>query len=172
MSTHKPVIAKLIPRLIQSRIAPVWLVVALVATQVAINVASQSNNPLCRIDVQGVHQSRHEERTRNVSEAKVKVATECDVPQESTSLTVVFEEEIAEDKFTTAKNLTSIVAYAELPNLNYILIKNILTPCDLKGTGNYRARAYGKIRLKDGRIESISGTSQVINTLNCRISAK
>jgi hypothetical protein len=33
-----------------------------------------------------------------LTEAKVKVITECDVPQESTSLTVVIDEEIGADK--------------------------------------------------------------------------
>lgn len=163
---------ELIPKIIKARIVPIWAVAALVAAQIAINVASQSSNPICTIDVQGVHQSKYSQRAKQLSEAKVKVVTECDVPQVNTSLTVVIDEDLGNKKSKIIKVIKNIIATPELKNPNYVIIKNITTTCDLSGEGRYLARAYGQVLLRDGRIESVSGESKVINTLNCRIGAK
>ena len=107
-----------------------------------------------------------------LTEAKVKVITECDVPQESTSLTVVIDEEIGVDKTKLIKVLSNIIARPELKSPNIVFIKNITTPCDLPGEANYLARAYGQIHLNDGRVEFVSGKSKEPNPLKCRIGAK
>lgn len=151
---------------------PVWAIAAIVAAQIAMNVASQSNNPICTIDVQDVHESSHSQRINQLSEAKVKVATKCDVAQENTSLTVVIYEDITGSKSKVVKVITDIVATPDLKNPNYVLIKNITTPCDLPGTAKYLARAYGQVHLKDGRIEPVSGKSKISEPLECRIGAK
>jgi enterochelin esterase-like enzyme len=151
---------------------PIWAVAALIAAQIAINVASQPNNPICRIDVQGVHQSEYSKRTRQLSEAKVKVVTDCDAPQEKTSLTVVIDEEIANKNSKVVKIFTNVIAFPDLKNPSKVFIKNITAPCDLAGEAKYLARAYGKVHLKDGRVESVSGKSKVSEPLKCRIGAK
>ena len=163
---------KIIPKIIKAKVVPVWAIAAIVAAQIAMNVASQSNNPLCTIDVQDVHESRHSQRINQLSEAKVKVATECDVAQENTSLTVVIYEEIAGSKSKIIKVFTDIIAKPDPKKPNYVLIKNITTPCDLPGTAKYLARAYGRVHLKDGRIEPVSGKSKISEPLECRIGAK
>ena len=163
---------KLFPKIIKAKVVPVWAVAALIAAQIAINVASQPSNPICRIDVQGVHQSEHSKRIKQLSEAKVKVVTECDVPQEKTSLTVVIDEALANKNSKVAKIFTDVIAFPDLKNPNRVVIKNITTPCDLAGEAKYLARAYGKVHLKDGRVEPVSGESKVSEPLKCRIGAK
>jgi hypothetical protein len=168
----QPIPKELIPKIIKAKVVPVWVVAAMVAAQIAINVASQSSNPICKIDVQRVHESRHSQRTKQLTEAKVKVGTECDVPQEYTSLTVVIDEEIGVDKTKVIKVLSNIIARPDLESPNNVFIKNITAPCDLPGEGKYLARAYGQVHLKDGRVETVSGKSKESNPLNCRIGAK
>ena len=168
----QPIPKELIPKIIKAKVVPVWVVAAMVAAQIAVNVASQSSKPICKIDVQSVHESRHSQRTMQLTEAKVKVITECDVPQESTSLTVVIDEEIGVDKTKLIKVLSNIIARPELKSPNIVFIKNITAPCDLPGEASYIARAYGQVHLKDGRVESVSGKSKKSNPLKCRIGAK
>lgn len=162
----------LIPKIVKTKVVPVWAVAAILAAQIAFNVVAQTDGPLCKIDVQGVHESKHSQRTKLLKEAKVKVVTECDVPQENTSLTVVIDEALSNNETKVIKVFTNIIAKPEPKNPNYVMIKNITTPCDLAGEGTYLARAYGQVLLKDGRIEQVSGESQVSNPLKCRIGAR
>lgn len=164
--------APVITKIIRSRVVPVWLLAAVVATQIAINAGSKSEDPNCRIEVQSVHQSRHSQRFLNESDAKVKISTQCNVSQVKTSLTVDFQEEISAEKFEVVKTLRSIVVAPNPKTPNQVFIKNITTPCNLQGSAQYRAHAYGQVHLADGRVESVSGISQNSNTLECRISAK
>jgi hypothetical protein len=168
----QPIPKNLIPKVIKSKVVPVWAIAALVAAQIAVNVAAQSDRPICRIDVQDVHQSSHSQRTKKLSEAKVKVITECDVPQKNTSLTVVIDEEFGGDKSKVVKVFTNIVATPDLKKPHYVVFKNIVTPCDLEGSAKYRARAFGRVKLKDGRVEQVSGISKISDPLRCRIGAK
>lgn len=45
---------------------------------------------------------------------KVKVVTECDVPQENTSLTVVIDEALANKNSKVAKIFTEVIAFPDL----------------------------------------------------------
>lgn len=166
-----PVIKKVIPTLIRSKVAPVWLLAAVVATQVAINVATQPDKPICTIELQNVHQSTHSKKILKKSEAKVKIKTKCDVPQEITSLKVTFEEEISTESFELA-NAIEVNVKPEVDTPNVINIKDATVPCNGQGQGNYRARADGLVRLMDGRVETVHGVSPNSLLLKCRISAK
>ena len=75
----QPIPKTLIPTLIKARV-PVWLLVGALAAQYAINSASQPIEPNCRMNVQRVHQSTYSLEFKNLSEAKLKISTLCDVP--------------------------------------------------------------------------------------------
>lgn len=135
--------APVITKIIRTRVVPVWLLAAVVATQVAINVATQTDKPICTIKLQNVHQSTRSMKYLQRSDAKVKMRTKCDVPQEVTSLIVTFEEEISEESFTFAKSI-EINARPEADSPNVVFVKNATVPCNYRGKGNYRARAEGE----------------------------
>lgn len=87
----QPIAKPIISTIIKTRV-PVWLLVGALAAQFVINSANQQIEPNCRINVQRVHQSTYSLEFQNLSEAKIKISTLCDVPQAYTSLTVNFEE--------------------------------------------------------------------------------
>lgn len=162
---------KIIPKIIRAKVVPVWVLAAIVATQISINAVNQADKPNCRIDVHNVHSSTHSKNYLAQSDAKVKISTECDAAQERTSLTVVFEEEMPDGTF---KSITTrkVDARPEQETPNVVFIKDVTVPCNLKGEADYQARAEGQVRLKDGQVEDVSGMSPKPWHLNCRISAK
>jgi hypothetical protein len=162
---------KIIPKIIGAKVVPIWAVVAILATQIVVNVATQSNDPICRIELQNVHESTHSKRYLEQNDAKVKIKTECNSPQKSTTVSVLFEEEMSDGTFQLVK-YRELEARPDPDTPNVVLIKDATVPCNEKGEGIYRARAEGRVRLLDGKLESISGKSPKPMRLLCRIGAK
>jgi hypothetical protein len=167
----QPIPKTLIPTLIKARV-PVWLLVGALAAQYAINSASQPTEPNCRINVQRVHQSTYSLEFKNLSEAKLKISTLCDVPQAYTSLTAKFEEVLPNGGSNIVKTVRNIVARPKPERENYVLIENLTVPCNGKGQAEYLGKAFGQIHLKDNRTVPVSGESDKPMPLICRISAK
>ena len=161
----------LIPKLIKARV-PVWLLVGALAVQYVVNTAIEQNNPNCRINVQRVHQSTYSLEYQKLSEVKLKISTECDEPQAFTTLTAEFEELSPSNNKMVVKVIKNIVARPNPSQENYVLIENLTVPCNEKGHAEYSGIAFGKVHLKKGGIESVSGRSDKPNLINCRISAK
>ena len=161
----------LIPKLIKARV-PVWLLVGALAVQYAVNTVAEQTDPNCRIYVQRVHQSTYSLEYQKLSEAKLKISTVCDVPQAYTSLTAEFEEVNLNKKNPVVKVVRNIIARPNPNEENYVLIENLTVPCNEKGDGEYTGIAYGKVHLKAGGFETVSGQSDKPNLINCRISAK
>ena len=107
-----------------------------------------------------------------MSEAKLKISTVCDVPQAFTSLSAEFAELRPNNNRTIVRVVRNIIARPNPNQENYVLIENLTVPCNGKGYAEYSGIAYGKVHLKDGGIESVSGSSDKPNRLGCRISAK
>lgn len=149
-----------------------WLLVGVLAAQFVINSATQQIEPNCRINVQRVHQSTYSLEFQNLSEAKIKISTLCDVPQAYTSLTVKFEEVLPNRGNIVINTISNIIALPRPDRDNYVLIENLTVPCNGKGQAEYLGRAFGQVHLKDNRIVSISGSSDKPMLLLCRISAK
>ena len=149
-----------------------WLLVGVLAAQFVINSATQQIEPNCRINVQRVHQSTYSLEFQNLSEAKIKISTLCDVPQAYTSLTVKFEEVLPNRGNIVVNTISNIIALPRPDRDNYVLIENLTVPCNGKGQAEYLGRAFGQVHLKDNRIVSISGSSDKPMLLLCRISAK
>jgi hypothetical protein len=166
-----PIPKPLIPTIIKARV-PVWLLVGVLAAQFVINSATQQIEPNCRINVQRVHQSTYSLEFQNLSEAKIKISTLCDVPQAYTSLTVNFEEVLPNRGNIVVNTISNIIALPRPDRDNYVLIENLTVPCNGKGEAEYLGRAFGQVHLKDNRIVAISGSSNEPMLLNCRISAK
>ncbi len=166
-----PIPKPLISTIIKARV-PVWLLVGVLAAQFVINSATQQIEPNCRINVQRVHQSTYSLEFQNLSEAKIKISTLCDVPQAYTSLTVKFEEVLPNRGNIVVNTISNIIALPRPDRDNYVLIENLTVPCNRKGQAEYLGRAFGQVHLKDNRIVSISGNSDKPMLLLCRISAK
>jgi hypothetical protein len=166
-----PIPKPLIPTIIKARV-PVWLLVGVLAAQFVINSATQQIEPNCRINVQRVHQSTYSLEFQNLSEAKIKISTLCDVPQAYTSLTVKFEEVLPNRGNIVVNTISNIIALPRPDRDNYVLIENLTVPCNGKGEAEYLGRAFGQVHLKDNRIVAISGSSDKPMLLLCRISAK
>lgn len=149
-----------------------WLLVGVLAAQFVINSATQQIEPNCRINVQRVHQSTYSLEFQNLSEAKIKISTLCDVPQAYTSLTVKFEDVLPNRGNIVVNTISNIIALPRPDRDNYVLIENLTVPCNGKGQAEYLGRALGQVHLKDNRIVSISGSSDKPMLLLCRISAK
>ena len=162
---------KIIPKIIRAKVVPVWVLAAIVATQISINAVNQDNKPNCRINVHNVHSSTHSKKYLAQSDAKVKISTECDAPQEKTSLTVVFEEEMPDGTFQLVST-RKVDVRPEQESPNVVFIKDVTVPCNFKGEATYQARAEGQVRLRDGQVEEVSGMSPKPWHLRCRISAK
>ena len=161
----------LIPKLIKARV-PVWLLVGALAVQYAVNNVAEQKDPNCRINVQRVHQSTYSLEYQKMSEAKLKISTMCDEPQTYTSLTVKFEEVSPNNNKTVVKVIKNIIARPNPNEENYVLIENLTIPCNGKGYAEYSGVAYGKVHLKKGGTETVSGQSDKPKLINCRISAK
>jgi hypothetical protein len=161
----------LIPLIIKARV-PGWLLVAAIAVQYAITATGGPPTPECTMNVQQVHVSRYSQRLLQKSEAKFKVSTLCKSPQKETSIDAYFEEESRDRTRTVISTIRNIVATPDLETPNYVLIKNITVPCNGTGQANYSGRAVGRVYLKDGRVEEVSGNSKDFNLVDCRISAK
>ena len=161
----------LIPLIIKAR-APGWVLVAAIVAQYAITAAGAPSTPECTMNVQQVHLSRYSQRLLQLSEVKFKVSTLCNSPQKKTSINAYFEEESPDGSRTAVKTIKNIVATPDLETPNYVLIKNITVPCNGSGRAKYSGRAVGRVYLKDGRIEKVSGDSKDFNLVDCRISAK
>lgn len=149
-----------------------WLLVGVLAAQFVINSATQQIESNCRINVQRVHQSTYSLEFQNLSEAKIKISTLCDVPQAYTSLTVKFEDVLPNRGNIVVNTISNIIALPRPDRDNYVLIENLTVPCNGKGQAEYLGRAFGQVHLKDNRIVSISGSSDKPMLLLCRISAK
>ena len=167
----QPIPKPLIPTIIKARV-PVWLLVGVLAAQFVINSATQQIESNCRINVQRVHQSTYSLEFQNLSEAKIKISTLCDVPQAYTSLTVKFEDVLPNRGNIVVNTISNIIALPRPDRDNYVLIENLTVPCNGKGQAEYLGRAFGQVHLKDNRIVSISGSSDKPMLLLCRISAK
>lgn len=166
-----PIPKPLISTLIKARV-PVWLLVGALAAQYVINTAIQQTEPNCRINVQRVHQSTYSLEFQNLSEAKLKISTLCDVPQAYTSLTAQFEEVLPNRGNKIVKTLPNIIARPRSDRENYVLIENLTVPCNRRGQAEYLGRAFGQVYLKDNRTVNVSGSSDKSMLLFCRISAK
>ena len=167
----QPIPKPLIPKLIKARV-PVWLLVGVLAVQYAVNTTTEQSHPNCRIYVQRVHQSTYSLEYQNLSEAKVKISTLCDVPQAYTSLTVEFERVIPNKKNAVVKVVRNFIARPKPDQDNYVLIENLTVPCNGKGYAEYTGKAYGQVHLKGGGVENVSGQSDKPNHIKCLISAK
>jgi hypothetical protein len=167
----QPISKPLISTIIKTRV-PVWLLVGALAAQFVINSANQQIEPNCSINVQRVHQSTYSLEFQNLSEAKIKISTLCDVPQAYTSLTVNFEEVLPNRGNKVVKTVPNIIARPKPNRDNYVLIENLTVPCNGKGQAEYLGRAFGQVHLKDNRTVPVSGSSNEPMLLNCRISAK
>lgn len=104
-----PIPKPLIPTIIKARVS-VWLLVGVLAAQFVINSTTQQIEPNCRINVQRVHQSTYSIEFQNLSEAKIKISTLCDVPQAYTSLTVKFEEVLPNRGNIVVNTISNIIA--------------------------------------------------------------
>jgi hypothetical protein len=167
----QPIPKPLIPTIIKARV-PVWLLVGALAVQFVINTANQQIEPNCRINVQRVHQSTYSLEFQNLSEAKLKISTLCDVPQAYTSLTAKLEEVLPNRGNQVVKTFPNVIARPKPGRDNYVLIENLTVPCNGKGQAEYLGRAFGQVHLKDNRTVNISGSSNIPMLLNCRISAR
>ena len=167
----QPIAKPIISTIIKTRV-PVWLLVGALAAQFVINSANQQIEPNCRINVQRVHQSTYSLEFQNLSEAKIKISTLCDVPQAYTSLTVNFEEVLPNRGNKVVKTIPSIIAHPKPNRDNYVLIENLTVPCNGKGQAEYLGQAFGQVHLKDNRTVNISGSSEIPMLLDCRISAR
>lgn len=161
----------LIPKIIRARV-PVWVLAGALVAQYAITIATEQNDPNCRINVQRVHQSTYSLEFQKLSEAKLKITTRCDVPQTFTSLTAKFEEVIPSNKNVLIKVFRNIIARPIPGQENYVSIENLTVPCNGKGYAEYVGTAHGEVHLKDGRTVPVSGQSDKPKLINCRISAK
>ena len=161
----------LVPVLIKP-IVPGWLLVAALIAQYAITTAGEPPTPECTMSVQQVHVSRYSQRLLQKSEAKFKVSTLCKSPQKETSIDAFFEEESSDRTRTVVSTIQNIVTTPDLETPNYVLIKNITVACNGAGQAKYSGRAVGRVYLKDGRVEEVSGNSKYFNLVDCRISAK
>jgi hypothetical protein len=161
----------LIPLIIKARV-PGWLLVAALVSQYAIMAAEGPSSPECTINVQSVHLSRYSQRLLQLSEAKFKVSTRCKSPQKETSIDAYFEEKNPDKTIRVVGTIKNIVATPDLETPNYVLIKNITVPCNGTGQAEYSGGAVGRVYLKDGRVEKVSGDSKDFNLIDCRISAK
>jgi hypothetical protein len=161
----------LIPKLIKARV-PIWLLVGSLAVQYVVNSATEQTDPNCRINVQRVHQSTYSLEYQKLSEAKLKISTVCDVPQAFTALSAEFAELSPNNNKTIVRVVRNIIARSNPNQENYVLIENLTVPCNGKGYAEYSGIAYGKVHLKDGGIETVSGVSDKPHRLECRISAK
>lgn len=162
----------LISNLVKSKVVPAWVLAAIVATQISVNLLTQSNEPKCKMVVQLVHESSYSKRLLQLSEAKFKVSTNCDMPQTKTSITAYFEEKLPDGTRKIVKTINGIVIAPAPTTPNYVLIKSITAPCNGKGRASYFGRAEGEVLLRDGQVEHVSGESQESKVLNCQISAE
>lgn len=161
----------LIPLIIKAKV-PGWLLVAALAAQYTIMATGDPSTPECTMNVQRVHVSRYSQRLLQLSEAKFKVSTRCNSPQKSTSINAYFEEQSLDGSRRVVSTTKNIVATPDLATPNYVLVKNIAVPCNGEGQAKYFGRAVGRVYLKDGRVEQVSGESKEFNLVDCRISAK
>ena len=85
------------------------------------------------MNVQRVHQSTYSLEFKNLSEAKLKICTLCDVSQAHTSLTAEFEEVLPNGGNKVVKTVRNIIARPKPERENYVLIENLTVPCNGKG---------------------------------------
>ena len=151
---------------------PGWLLVAVIAGQFALNTVSNSDEPKCVINVQNIHESTYEREQNKLRAAKLKISTSCNRSQSYTELTGEFIEDVTGSQSTTRRTIENIIGNPNSSTPNYVLIENVLVPCNGKGTGIYRGKAYGFVHLKEGTVIEVNGSSRQSQLLKCRISAE
>jgi hypothetical protein len=169
MSQSRP--TPILPRLIKARV-PVWMLAAAIVAQAAINAIGKPSDPECAINVQQVHESTYSRKFAKIHEVKLKISTSCKSAQSFTSLSASIEE-VAEGKPNKIlKRFIDVVQFPNPTNQNVALIENLTAPCLTKESVNYLGKASGEVHLKDGRVFSVSGTSNLPRLLNCQFGAR
>lgn len=171
MSITPPKPDTLIPIILKSRV-PGWVLVAAVVAQFAINQATNPREPSCTIDVQRVHQSTHSREFQNISEAKVKISTECTTPQKLTKLDVRIVEKLPDGTTREVKRFIDAIQRPALNNLKYALFENLTVPCNGKGKAMYAGRAEGFVEFPNGSTFPVESKLNEFFPVPCRISAK
>lgn len=171
MSITIPKPGEILPTIVKARV-PGWVLVAAVVAQFAINQATQPHEPSCKIDVQRVHQSTHSREFQNVSEAKVKISTDCTAPQKLTKLDVSIVEELPDGSFRVVKRFIDATQRPELNNPKYTLFENLTVPCNGKGNAMYAGRAEGFVEFPNGSTFPVESKLKKPFPVPCRISAR
>lgn len=161
----------LIPLIIKARV-PGWLLVAALAAQYAIMANDGSSKPACTMNVQEVHISTYAKEFQKFEEAKLKISTTCDSPQNYTSLNASIEEVMEGRSNKVLKRFVKVERRPDPTSPNFVLIENLTTPCINIKSVNYEGRASGQVHLMDGRVVPVSGFSKKPRLLDCQISAK
>lgn len=161
---------KLIPPTIIKSVTPPWVLAAIVATQIVLNVVSISPKPECMLEVEYPHYSRSMERDMGIDAIKLNITSECNVPQAYTEVTAIIKSKIngVEKTYEFAKTREP----ADIKNPKTAYFKRLFKFCAKGLSAEYIGSARGIVHLRDGRDIGVSDENMNYFPQNCRIAAK
>jgi hypothetical protein len=159
-----------IPPTIIKSVTPPWVLAAIIATQIVLNVVSVSPEPKCTLEVEYPHHSRSMERDMGIDAIKINIKSECNVPQLYTEVDASIESKVGEVVTTYVFARTREPADSKDPKTAYF--KRLFKFC-AKGKGaEYKGAAIGTVHLRNGRDVDVSDKNLNYFPQNCRITAK
>lgn len=143
----------------------------LALSSLALIEVNWTEKPHCALEVKRVHYSTYMYEYRNTDSVKLNITSSCNVPQE---YTLIYPEILVEDQHHSEfiYKFGSQKKFANTKDSRKAFFEDLFIECKKGIPTNYRGRAAGIVRLKDGENFSVSGRSDIFNYVNCLINQK
>lgn len=149
--------------------APIWLIAAAFAAQIAIMEFNNSREPSCSLKVHNPHYSTSMNRNLKTDSIKLNITSECNQPQLFTEISSQIQQidngKVSIFTFNLARQGSSST------NKLVAEFKNLWKPCKRGSSVELIGSAKGYVHLLNGKSVQVSGSSEKYHPESCRITA-
>lgn len=150
---------------------PGLVAIGLLAAQYLFFGPGTSPEPSCTLNVEQIHKSTNLIEERKILAIKLNVTSECNVPQESTTIDAHIDQILGNQQITVREFKNEIARPTKQENSKARFLW-LFEECVKSEPILYSGYAKGHVMLKDGRKIEVSGISPKFQAISCRVKAK
>lgn len=150
---------------------PGLLAIGLLAAQYILLGPGNSPEPNCTINVEQIHKSTDLYEAQKVLAIKLNVTSECNVPQESTTIDAHIDQILGNQQITIREFKKEIARPTKKENSKARFLW-LFAECEKSEPILYSGYAEGHVLLRDGRKIEVNGISPKFQAISCQVKAK
>ena len=150
---------------------PGLLAIGLLAAQYILLGPGTSPEPHCTLKVDQVHKSTDLIEVQKVLAIKLNVTSECNVPQDSTTIDAHIDQ-ISDTEQMTVRQFNKEIARPTKREPSKARFLWLFAECTKSEPILYSGHAKGRVLLKDGKKIQVEGISSKFQAIPCQVKAK